>query len=405
MSCLCHERLLSSATMLSGLPSNKLDWMRPTFCLGAVTATLLAGASLATAGSWDLKLNRLCQIETTAGERLDCGGGYRRSMGDISTILADNAGFRAVMSELGVLFAPNVLAPAETFGYNGFTFAVELGFTSINRNRRALNQVPTPGNGVDVRRARYWRAASAVPDEAFAGGNILTEAAQEAIEDNLPSAFGSTITVMARKGLWLPAPSFEFGIGARHLIDSRMWSGILEAKWALHEGFQGWPVPAFAVRGMVSRVFGTQGFDLTVSGIDVSVSKHLGVASTFNLMPYSGYQLLWVVADSDVIDATPNIDAVGDSDQQDPEGTATQCRVPDCRANFTFDDQNNILRHRFFIGLRANFFLFSILAEYSFFAAGRTSDIIFEGTDFPEPNVRDQSGAQHSINLAFSVDY
>ena len=316
------------------------------------------------------------------------------------------------MSELGTLFVPNILAPAETYGYNGYSLAMEFGFTTINAKKNSTLQIPADGSfQAEARAHRFWRASEAVSDQAFAEGNIRTQAAIDRIERELPPAIAPSITIMARKGLWLPLPSFEIGLGVRHLLDSRLWGALVQAKMALHEGFQGWPLPAFSIRGMGTRVFGTRGYNLTVAGLDFSVSKHLGIASTWNIMPYVGYQLVWIIADSEVIDATPGIDAVAESAKQAGSvGDLARCRgaqslVRDCNANFTFDDQANILRHRFFIGLRANFYIASLLVEYSFFAAGRESDQIFSAANLPQANVPDESGDQHSINFSISLDY
>ncbi|MCA9668294.1 MAG: hypothetical protein KC503_22030 [Myxococcales bacterium] len=369
--------------------------------LVATWALLLANSQPAHAGDFDLKLGRLCEIQLTTGQRIDCGA-YRPRLGDVSGVIPDNAAFRSLMSELGVLFAPNVLAPAETFGWGGFTFAVEFGFTTLNPKKNSTNVVPD-GNGERSREGRYWRAAESVPDNAFEGsGNNIA-----LIENNLPQAIAPTVTLMLRKGLWLPVPSFELGIGVRHLIGSRMWSGIAQAKISLHEGYQGLPLPAFSIRGMGSRVFNTPGFNLTMAGLDFSISKHFGIASTFNLMPYVGYQLIWIIADSSVIDATPNVDGFGESLKLNPN-QLNVCSHPDCNANFTFDDQADILRHRFFIGMRLNFYIVSFLLEYNYFAAGREADNVFEAVGagaLRNREVRDQSGAQHSINFAVALDY
>jgi hypothetical protein len=210
-------------------------------------------ASRAEAGKWDLKLSRLCQLNTTAGGApVDCGRGLpddpNVGVRGANAVIADDAAFRSLMSELGVIFAPNVLSPAETMGYNGFHFGIELGMVTVN-----------PKKNADGR--RFWRAAESVRD--------VDLASVASTERNLPPGVAPTLTLMARKGLWFPGPSFEFGFGIRHLLDSRMWSGVATVKLALHEGFQGWPVPALAIRGSASRV----------SALPISISRSQG--STF----------------------------------------------------------------------------------------------------------------------------
>jgi len=316
-------------------------------------------------------------------------------------VLPDDASFRSVMSELGVMFAPNVLAPAETLGYNGFNFSVEFGFVSANPKKNANAGDPALTH-------RYWRAAESVSDVAFADETLTTEA-RDRIERELPPTFGSTVSLMVRKGFWFPGPSFEFGFGFRHLIDSRMFAGVGSVKLALHEGFQGLPVPALSVRGTGSRVFGTPGFNLTVVGLDFAISKAFGIASTFNITPYVGYQLLWIIADSGVIDATPSVDATGltlGKVGNDPLALS-RCNETvsrDCNSSFAFTDQSDIIRHRIFIGIRMNLYVFSFLLEYSFFAEGRDIATV-EIPQFGPRQIEDESGAQHEISFSLALDY
>ena len=82
---------------------------------------------------------------------------------------------------------------------------------------------------------------------------------------------GSTL----RKGLWLPLPSSEVGLGAVHLMDSQMWAAQGYVKFALLEGYHKLPLPSIAVRVAASRVFGSRDLDLTVASADVSISKHV----------------------------------------------------------------------------------------------------------------------------------
>lgn len=359
--------------------------------------------STSRAEEWDLNLGRLCQIRTKSGATLDCGGGYtaaRATTDPVATVVADNAAFRSLMSELGVVFAPNILSPSDTRGYSGFNFAAEIGWTMINPKKNAKDQ------NIDSEH-RYWRAAESVSARAFETGNIRTPDAVARLDNELPPSFAPTVSVMARKGFWFPIPSFEIGLGARHLIGSRMWAPLVTAKLALHEGFHGWPLPSLAIRGSGARVMGTPGFNLTVAGLDFSIAKHIGVASTFNLTPYAGYQLLWIIADSEVLDATPGIDAMAETAAQvggDPM-LMTQCRSTDCNGNFTFATQANITRHRAFFGLKANFFIASLTLEYTFFASGAKSDEIAAQAGVPGLVIPDAAGAQHSISFSIGLDY
>jgi hypothetical protein len=349
-------------------------------------AGVVSGTPMTThAGPYDLNLSRLCRLATNSGTVLDCGRPHDLSRyGGLTDkpIRPDHESFRSLMSELGVVFAPSTMEPAETVGFAGFQLSAEFGFTSINPRRNA-----NPDD-VDLRH-RFWRAAESVSDETFAlGDSIYDPAVVEQIDTELPSGMARTFTLMARKGLWLPAPSMELGAGVKHLFGSNMWAGLVTAKLALHEGFQGMTLPAIAIRGAASHVFGTSTFTLTTAGIDVSVSKAFGVASTFTLTPYGGYQALWIIAQSGVIDALPN-QTVSDLSRT---------------RHFTFLDEKAMIRHHGFVGLRANLFAAMAILEFSYFAAGSSRQQV----DIPgllRVEVEDEAGPQVSINLSIGADF
>lgn len=356
-----------------------------------VVATLVSAAALgvprARADTWDLNLSRLCFFHTRDGTTLPCGGSYDFSRyGGLATngVEPDNESFRSLMSELGVLFAPDTTAPAQTIGFGGFHLGVDFGFTSINRHRRSNMADP-------VKRNFYWRAAESVSPAALASyAADPTPAAGSAVSAGLPPGIAPTVTLMARKGLWwFPAPSMELNLGARHLIGSDMWAGILGLKLALHEGFHGWPIPELAARGAVSRVFNTPGFDLTVTSLDLSLSKRFGVAATLSIAPYAGYQLLWIIADSGVIDARPD---------------QASAQLDDPRY-FTFLNQSNIFRHRAFGGARFNFYLASLLLELSYAFEGGDEAIVRIDPQLQTVAVDDRSGDQIGVTLSLAVEF
>jgi hypothetical protein len=390
--------------MLRRLKSKEIAMMRLSLGTATLTALLLTATDVR-AGDWDINLGRLCQVKLRNGAVLDCGGGYSPAAGAVDSVVADNAAFRSLMSELGVVFAPNILAPSDTQGFGGYNFAVELGWTMINPKKLSQDQNIQGKHW-------YWRAAESVSSTTFKDGDITTNdqkavLARDRLERELPSSFAPTVTVMARKGLWLPVPSFELGVGIRHLIGSRMWGPLVQAKVAIHEGYQGWPLPALSVRGTGVRVMGSPDFNLTVGGLDFAISKHLGIGSTFNLTPYAGYQLLWIVADSEVLDATPGVDAMQQTAQNvgfDPL-EMNRCGVQDCAGNFTFEDQSNITRHRVFFGIKANFYLASLLVEYSMFASGSKSDEVVSRATGSALKIPDDAGTQHNISFSVAMDY
>jgi hypothetical protein len=315
---------------------------------------LLVGAIViqvapAHAGDNDLVLSRFGTV-TMAGDN----------------VIPDNQRFRSLASELGVALAPMLAAPTDTLGYSGFQFSADYNFTTINSDNE------------------YWCATqeSASCDPGFQKTSMLHK-------------FG----IFARKGLWLPIPSFEVGAGALHLMGSDMWAGQVYGKFAVHEGFHDWPLPSIAVRGAASRLFGENQLDLTVASVDVTIGKQFGVGGSVNVQPYAGWNYLWIIPRSEVIDKTPAVDAF-----QDPG---------DINMNFVFPDQDNITRTRFFGGVKIKHYVFALTLEVNVALAGTSVDdragteddcrtLPFEmrsGCD-----AHDQAGAQTTFTVGVAVD-
>jgi hypothetical protein len=310
----------------------------------------LAAAPAAFADDNDLVLARLSSVSS-----------------DGTRVVGDNQAFRSLTSELGVAFAPRNLAPADTLGYSGFQFQSQFSFTTISSSEP------------------FWCATeqSSNCNPGFDRSGIIP-----------------TFGIFARKGFWFPLPSFEIGGGALHIFGSRLWSGQAYAKLALHEGYHGWPLPSLAVRGAVARLFGIEQLDLTNASLDISVSKRFAVKGTFSVAPYAGYALLWIIPRSQVIDTTPAVSVIDDPD--------------DINMNYVFPVQDNILRHRFFAGLKLKYYVFALTAEVDVALAGSSVDdrpgttlacADAVGDDRDGCDATDQSGTQPTYSLAVSLDF
>jgi hypothetical protein len=280
--------------------------------------------------------------------------------------------YRSLMSELGVAVAPRLMTPADTLGYAGFQFSAELGVTKINSSRS------------------YWNGVAAVDPN---NPNAVR-----------PDGYLTTVGAFVRKGLWLPLPAFEFGAGALKILDSNMYAVQGYAKFALQEGFHGWVLPSFAVRGSVSQLLGTDQVDLTVWGIDVLMSKAFSIGGTARIEPFLGWNLLFIDARSGVIDATPGCDAraVEAAAPGDPAPTShcdpAQNGTPnDLFANFSFPDQDVITRQRWFGGFKLKLYVLFLTAELDLIPAGTSHD--------SKNNVADRSGAQQTYSLSAGFDF
>jgi hypothetical protein len=317
----------------------------------ASSLLLLAAGASARAGDHDLVLSRLGTLSA-----------------DGTQVIPSTSDYRSLVSELGVVLAPPLGAPAETLGFGGFQFSADLGFTGIASNRQ------------------YWRALHSSPDplnpNVSHGDSMLT-----------------TLGAFVRKGLWLPLPSFEIGVGGVQLLDSGMWAAQAYGKVALVEGYTDAPWPSFAFRAGVSRLMGQSDLDLTVVSFDASVSKQFGVAGAVTVSPYFGYNVLLIIPRSEVIDKTPQIDAL--------------TVMSDVRKNFVFPDQDAVTRHRLFLGAKASFYIVSITMQMAYAFAGSSRDSSTSAgipcpsgpTTMSACDAHDDSNSQFSLETALALEF
>ena len=315
------------------------------------------GPRPALAGKNDLVLARLA-TRTTDGA------------GTVLGVVGQNLEFRALASQLGVVLAPHLLTPADTLGFGGFQFDVDASQTSIDSIQP------------------YWRVLAGSRDPT--GTNRLAHGASVL----------RTIGMFAHKGLWFPIPSFELGAGAVHLIDSTTWAAQLYGKIGVHEGYHDLPIPSVSVRGAVSRMMNQRELDLTVASVDVTVSKHVGIAGTWRLDPFAGWDMLLIVPRSEVIDATPDVDPL----QMGMEGDAAN--------NFVFKDQSTITRQRFLVGAKVQYSVVQLTFEAQYALAGSSVDDRAGTTTACQPysttsrcQARDIAAAQTTVSVSAGFDF
>ncbi len=288
----------------------------------------------------------------------------------VVSVVPQNADFRSLASQLGVVLAPHMLTPADTLGFGGFQMTVDYSTTTIDPD------------------ATYWRAREASPDPGGTG----TAA-------HGPSSL-STVGFFVRKGMWFPMPALEVGAGAVHLVDSKIWTGQLYAKLALHEGYHQLPLPSVAIRGGVSRMMAQRELDLTVASLDVVVSKHFGIGGTWVLHPFVGWNVLAIIPRSEVIDPTPEIDPLVMGNEADSQ------------LNFVFTDQDHIYRQRFVIGTKLKFYVFQLTLEADFALAGTsvddrrgTADACMLQSTTTDCDAKDASASQRTFTMSLGVDF
>jgi hypothetical protein len=269
-----------------------------------------------------------------------------------------------------VVLAPHLLSPADTLGFSGFQFDLDVSQTSIDSIQP------------------YWRVLAGTRDPT--GTNRLAHGA----------GVLRTIGVFAHKGLWFPVPSFELGAGAVHLIDSGTWAAQFYGKLGVHEGYHDLPVPSIAVRGAVSRMMDQREIDLTIASLDITVSKHFGIAGTWRLDPFAGWDMLFIIPHSQVIDATPDIDPLHMGDEMDAAN------------NFVFRDQAAITRQRILVGAKLQYSIVQLTVEAQLAFAGSSVDDRSGTTAACQPNstttsceAKDIAASQATLSVSAGVDF
>lgn len=264
-----------------------------------------AGMSAASAAPHDLQLSRFLDFEVD--ENADDDGG--RTWGYAT---GDDELFHQFAREFGQVMAPRPGAPAETLGQAGFGVKAS---TSL----------------------------SAIP----AGEEQWTTAA----EGRNPAAALFTSQLQVRKGLPF---SFELGGNLTHLGASQVFAMGADLRWALHEGYAYFP--DIGARGSVNTVVGAPELNMVNAAWDISMSKSFGVGGVMSLTPYLGYQQLYTVASTRVLNAYP----------QDPRPPQTLSRDDDRDLNFApeyvFGQETHQI-NRFFGGLRLNTWILSFTLE------------------------------------------
>jgi hypothetical protein len=268
------------------------------------------------------------------------------------TIVQDNAGFRSLASEVGAVVAPRPVDTADSLGLSGFALSADVGINTINKDQH------------------YWQQTSSGP-----------------------SSVVPTLQFMGRKGLW---PGLEVGAGATKVFDSRMWTIGGYGKIAIHEGFHHLPIPSIAIRGMFSRLLGSKDLDLTTVSVGISLSHVFGLGSTVNLTPYVGYQALMILARTGVIDATPGWDEHTDGAKPCDNGDATCTVSPE----FVFKQQDAIVRHRPYLGLRMIYSVIRVTFEAMFTPPGKSED-----TSVAADAVKDSSGLNQHYTVSVGLDF
>lgn len=273
----------------------------------------------------------------------------------------DNAAWRNLMAELGFAIAPTAFHPARTTGIGGFALTLEANFTKISANAATTR-------ADDGTRRQYWH------DGTQGATDPATK--QSSIVNNSPDSLLQVYSLKARKGLPF---GFEATGAFGFMANTNLWVFGADIRWALLEGFRTGVLrffPDVSVGGGVRTLAGSSKYYVTTIGIDAQVSKPFALADSAVLTPYVGYQRLIILADSTVVDSTPNVDALQQCgyDGPDPNTGKPRCRNTlssgianngDFNNHMTFD-KARIHRHRGLVGVNYRYEILYLGGQIAF---------------------------------------
>jgi hypothetical protein len=256
-----------------------------------------------------LMMGDTCQTAAANAKSYLQSGRYSSTM--FPTCSPDNASWRNLMNELGMVIAPTAFHPARTTGFGGFALTLEASYTSINSNQSV--------NGV-----QYWHQGTEGPTN--------NQTNQSSVVNQSPDSIMQVYSLKARKGL---PYGFEIVGSLGYVANTSYVTGGADIRWAILEGFRTGPLgyfPDISVGGGVRTLTGSPKFFLTTVGIDAQISKQFSIAESGKLTPYIGYQHVLIYADSTLVDLTPNTNAI---QQCGYAGNSTVDGQPVCRNTAT----------------------------------------------------------------------
>lgn len=274
------------------------------------TFALLLGllvALPARADEMDLSLSRL----RIAAGGTDCPsmtseGGMRRFCGD-------EPAWRSIMAQLGGASAPPMLTPARTLGFRGFYLGVEGWISGIDSD------------------ADYWRRGTEGDETSGMEG-----------ANRFPAGSLFWSRVQLRKGFPF---GLELGTSIGHLFGTELFALGADLKLSIFEGFRtgAGALPDVAFRAAVQTIVGDPEFNLTVPSVELLISKPFTVGGAATLTPIVGAQVAFVVADSELVDLTPDASARIDTNDRNNNVVFPSIRATRYRANLGIQGRFQVL--------------------------------------------------------------
>jgi hypothetical protein len=302
----------------------------------AVVSALVGLPSTARADSMDPAIERLTLPYTPPADQalpgLSVGvaggctnqGRFIPNIGGGVQCRPDNVAFAKLINQFGTAIAPTAMHSGRTTGFGSFHLSFEGAFTTIDNS------------------ASYWKDGTRGPQDA--------SNKRFSIRNNDPAGALQAYSIKIRKGFPF---GFEVGAQVGTVAQTNIVTGGADVRLSLLEGFRKGALgilPDLAAGGGVRTISGTPQFNLTVASFDLQISKNLPIAESSILIPYVGYQQLWIFGDSGLVDLTPKTDPLGYcnfsgpnvpgnsdpnkfSNPSDPNGSRIYDGQPNCSGN------------------------------------------------------------------------
>ena len=260
---------------------------RNVLCSIVAVAVLVAVPARLTAKPNDITLHRLTTLD-------DC---------PLNEFCPDQLAFRKLMREFGYAVSPGKILPGETHGFGGGFFGM-------------LGHITMISNDDD-----FWKKGT---------------------QENNPD---STLFLYQLTGQFVLVPYLlEWGFTIGYLFTTSDTTIGFNVKTSPFEGFRkkwyGW-FPDIAFGFGMNRLVGDDEISMTTGTADVTLSYPFAPGGFIVLTPFVSIAFVGVVAESELIDATPNTNAFDESmcpiNQGSAPGSAINCTNRS-------DDYNNSLK-------------------------------------------------------------
>lgn len=302
------------------MPSRRL--LTALTCFALVT---LAIPAVATAGGNDIILTRFGDLNI-ANEGRNPG---ENAQTESPAVNLKQQEFENLVTDLGQVIAPKFGSPAQTLGQAGFAVQFLPSISFIDNE------------------ADHWQLAMEGNEVPRRDGQVRTDE----LSGNNPPGVLFTPSIRIRKGL---PYSFEFGGSFSHIAGSNMFTVGSQLQWALNEGFQYFP--DVSVRGTVNTLLGSRDLSLMTAGGDITVSRDFDIGGVMSVAPYAGYQRLWTIGWSRLLNARP----------QDPRSPTSGSNGGDTfNPEFVFSTYTNAI-NRVFVGADMRVWIVDIALEGAF---------------------------------------